>query len=67
MVTVTFEITENRTEVAVIGSTGIVEKMDVTNTEIEKSLIGMLKQIQNKKLTKQITDALDINSWESIS
>jgi hypothetical protein len=62
--TVTFEITETKTEATVIGIDGIAETMDITDTKAEKSFRSLLKKLRELKLSGQIIRATDINSWE---
>lgn len=59
-----FDITEEKTEVTVIDTKGISEKLDITDTKIEKALIRLIKQLDEESKLKEIKEALDINNWQ---
>ena len=63
-VTITFEITDEKTLVTAIGSNGS-EQIDITLTDIENDLNSLLKKIRDFKQTKKIVDALDLNTWST--
>lgn len=63
---VIFDITDIKTEVTIIDTKGISEKLDITDTKIEKSLVRLIKQIQKESHIKEIESYLDINTWEEV-
>ena len=63
-VTITFEITDEKTLVTAIGSNGS-EQIDITLTDIENDLNSLLKKIRDFQQTKKIVDALDLNTWST--
>lgn len=60
----TFEVTSEKTEVTAIGLNGMPEKLDITGTEEEKDFIALLKKLRELQITKQVLNALDINTWQ---
>lgn len=62
MNTVTFEITKAKTLVTIVGSAN-VEKVDITDTEIEQGFVKLLKQIKDCIDQSQILDGIDISGW----
>ena len=64
MATITFEITKEKTIVTAIGLNGMIDKIDITKTEIEKDFTKLLKKIKDHQLATKIIDALDVNSWK---
>lgn len=66
MNTVTFEITKTKTLVTIVGSAS-VEKVDITDTEIEKGFVKLLKQIKDRRDQNQILDAIDIDKWSVLN
>lgn len=62
--TITFEVTETKTEVTVIGVDGITDKSDITGTKVEKSFISLLKKLRQHQAEVLIIDSIDINTWE---
>ena len=63
MNTITFEVTKDKTLVVATGTVGNVEKIDITDTDMEKDLTKLLKKISGYWKEKQIFDAIDIDSW----
>lgn len=49
---VIFDVTDEKTEVTVIDTKGISEKLDITDTKIEKAFTRLLKQISEEKQVK---------------
>lgn len=66
MNTIIFEVTKSKTLVIVTNKLGNVEKIDITDTDIENGLIKLLKEIGEYKDTKQILDAINIDNWQSV-
>ena len=58
-----FDITELKTEATVIDTKGISEKIDITDTKMEKALIRLIKQLNEESQLKQVREAIDINNW----
>lgn len=61
---VIFDITTEKTEVTVIDTKGVFEKLDITNTKMEKVLVRLIKEIHKESQAKEILNALDINTWQ---
>ena len=59
MNTITFEVTKNKTLVVATGTVGNVEKIDITDTELETELTVLLKKISKYWKEKQIFDAIN--------
>lgn len=62
MNTVIFELTSEKTIVIATGKSGI-DKIDITDTEIEKDFTVLLKKIREYREEKQILNAIDVNNW----
>lgn len=60
MVTVKFEITENKTE-AIITNDSNVTRQDITGSEIEDKLGDILRMLQEIELVKEATD---LSTWD---
>lgn len=54
-----FEVTEKKTEVIIDG-----ERTNITDTEVEKRLVKLLKELQGYKMGSQILDAIEIDKWQ---
>lgn len=63
---VVFDISEMKTQVTITDSKGISEKIDITDTKVEKAFTRLLKQINQENYAKQIVNAIDINTWEQV-
>lgn len=63
---VTFDVTESKTVVTVIGTDQLADKIDITGTDIEKKFISLLKKLQKHRLANEIIEAIDINKFEQI-
>lgn len=63
MNTVTFEITKTKTLVTIVGSAK-VENIDITDTDIEKDFVKILKKIKGHR---DLIDAADIEKFSSLT
>jgi hypothetical protein len=58
MNTITFEVNKGKTMVVATGKKGNVEKIDITDTDMEKDLLRLLTKISWKMKQERIFDAI---------
>lgn len=63
-VTVTFEITEAKTEVIIVGSEGNTKRTDITGSKVEKRFTALLRSLNRDQLSEEVESATNLDTWQ---